>query len=157
VGEIDFKLTTTKKFLGPAADSCYIRVEVISSTRPLGRVFVFLGYDPSADGREATGIGRSVHRCIGSRKDHAWATRGSNGESGFVCNKRRKKAGWGGKNREIWTSGHREIGKMKNLSMMNTDDTDRKNRRKVIEEKFRSDGNKRRKMEERICRDRKRT
>jgi hypothetical protein len=40
---------------------CYIRVEIISSTRPLGRVFVFLGYDPSADGRwvvGAQGIGR---------------------------------------------------------------------------------------------------
>jgi hypothetical protein len=44
------KLHHYEKFLGPAADSCYIRVETIHGTRPLRRVFVFLGYDPSADG-----------------------------------------------------------------------------------------------------------
>jgi len=41
-----------KKFLGLLVLSCYIRIEIIYCTRPLGRVFVFLGYDPSADGRE---------------------------------------------------------------------------------------------------------
>ena len=37
-----------------------------------------------------------------SPKGHAGATRASNGRSGFVCNKRRKRPGGGEKDRVIW-------------------------------------------------------
>ena len=56
--------------LESSGDSLYIRV---IRTRPLGRVFVFLGYDPSADGRRCGSRDQSrviwhVTRISGHRK-----------------------------------------------------------------------------------------
>jgi hypothetical protein len=64
----------------------------------------------------------------GPPKRHAWVTLGSNGGSGFVCNKRWKMPGWGGA-RSAPIAGIAVIArdrKDKTLPLINTDYTDQK-------------------------------